>query len=188
MSETFFEEQSEQSQIKAAIVTKYFWAWAKIITGYLKGAKKDTSIQYIDLFAGPGRYKDGAKSTPVLILEQAIQDPVFREGLDKDPEEDPSAATGHYISVYVNPSLTWDDLPFLRERTSLPIILKGLQHPDDAARALDAGVDGIVVSNHGGRQVDGAIPSLQALPGIVAQVKDRVPVLFDSGIRGGADA
>jgi three-Cys-motif partner protein len=91
MSEKFFEEQSEQSQIKAAIVAKYFWAWAKIITGYLKGAGKDTSIQYIDLFAGPGRYKDGAKSTPVLILEQAIEDPLFRDHLtaifnDKDDE------------------------------------------------------------------------------------------------------
>jgi three-Cys-motif partner protein len=89
MAESFFEEQSEQSQIKAAIVSKYFWSWAKIITGYLKGADKDMSIQYIDLFAGPGRYKDGAKSTPVLILEQAIADPLFRDNLtaifnDKD--------------------------------------------------------------------------------------------------------
>ena len=100
----------------------------------------------------------------------------------------PRAAVEVFLDVFSRSSLTWDDLPFLRERTSLPIILKGLQHPDDAARALDAGVDGIVVSNHGGRQVDGAIPSLEALPGIVAQVKDRVPVLFDSGIRGGADA
>jgi three-Cys-motif partner protein len=81
VAETFFEEQSQQSQIKAAIVSKYFWAWGKIITGYLKGAGKDTSIQYIDLFAGPGRYKDGAKSTPVLILEQAIADPLFRNNL-----------------------------------------------------------------------------------------------------------
>jgi three-Cys-motif partner protein len=89
VSENFFEEQTEQSQIKAAIVSKYFWAWAKIITGYLKGAKKDTSIQYIDLFAGPGRYRDGAKSTPILILEQAVADPLFRDNLtaifnDKD--------------------------------------------------------------------------------------------------------
>jgi three-Cys-motif partner protein len=81
MSENFFEEQSEQSQIKAAIVSKYFWAWAKIITGYLRGAGKDTSIQYIDLFAGPGRYKDGSKSTPILILQQAIADPLFRDNL-----------------------------------------------------------------------------------------------------------
>jgi three-Cys-motif partner protein len=91
VAERFFEEQSEQSQIKAAIVSKYFWSWAKIITGYLKGASKNTSIQYIDLFAGPGRYKDGAKSTPILILEQAIADSLFRDNLtaifnDKDDE------------------------------------------------------------------------------------------------------
>jgi hypothetical protein len=77
---SFFDEQSDQSKIKAAIVSKYFWAWAKVITGYLKGSKKDTSIQYIDLFAGPGRYKNGTKSTPILILEQAIGDPLFRGG------------------------------------------------------------------------------------------------------------
>ena len=100
----------------------------------------------------------------------------------------PRAAVETFLEVFSRSSLTWDDLPSLRERTSLPIILKGLQHPDDAAHALDAGVDGIVVSNHGGRQVDGAIPSLDALPPIVAEVNDRVPVLFDSGLRGGADA
>jgi lactate 2-monooxygenase len=100
----------------------------------------------------------------------------------------PRAAVEVFLDVFSRSSLTWEDLPFLRERTSLPIILKGLQHPGDAARALDAGADGIVVSNHGGRQVDGAVPSLEALPEIVARVNDRVPVLFDSGVRGGADA
>jgi three-Cys-motif partner protein len=91
VAESFFEEQSPQSQVKAAIVSNYFWAWAKVITGYLKGTGKDTSIQYIDLFAGPGRYNDGSKSTPILILEQAIADPLFRDNLtlifnDKDDE------------------------------------------------------------------------------------------------------
>ena len=80
------------------------------------------------------------------------------------------------------------DLPFLRERTKLPILLKGILHADDARRALDAGVDGIVVSNHGGRQVDGAIATLDALPAVAAAVDGRVPVLLDSGVRGGADA
>ncbi len=116
-----------------------------------------------------------------------FQDPVFREGLEKDPEEDPGAATGHYISVYVNPSLTWDDLGWLRELTSLPIVLKGIQHVDDAREAAARGVDGIVVSNHGGRQVDGAIASLDALPPIAEAVGDDLTVLFDSGIRGGSD-
>jgi isopentenyl diphosphate isomerase/L-lactate dehydrogenase-like FMN-dependent dehydrogenase len=84
--------------------------------------------------------------------------------------------------------MTWDDLELLRSSTELPIVLKGIQHPDDARRAVDAGVDGIVVSNHGGRQVDGAIGSLDALPGVVDVVPDDFPVLFDSGIRNGSDA
>ena len=98
------------------------------------------------------------------------------------------AAVQRFVNTYSRPSLTWEDLPFLRERTRLPILLKGLLHPDDARRALDAGMDGIVVSNHGGRQVDGAIATLDALPGVLEAVDGRVPVLLDSGIRGGADA
>jgi isopentenyl diphosphate isomerase/L-lactate dehydrogenase-like FMN-dependent dehydrogenase len=116
-----------------------------------------------------------------------FQDPVFREGLEKTPEEDVGAATGHYIGVYVNPSLTWDDLGWLRALTSLPILVKGIQHLDDAREAAARGLDGIVVSNHGGRQVDGAIASLDALPPIAEAVGDDLTVLFDSGIRGGSD-
>jgi isopentenyl diphosphate isomerase/L-lactate dehydrogenase-like FMN-dependent dehydrogenase len=93
-----------------------------------------------------------------------------------------------FVEIYSRPSLTWDDLPFLRERTRLPIVLKGILHPDDARHALEHGIDGIVVSNHGGRQVDGAIAALDALPPIVDAVGDRIPVLLDSGVRGGADA
>jgi isopentenyl diphosphate isomerase/L-lactate dehydrogenase-like FMN-dependent dehydrogenase len=89
--------------------------------------------------------------------------------------------------VYVNPSLTWDDLAWLRDRTSLPILLKGILHPDDAREAARRGVDGIVVSNHGGRQVDGAIAALDALPGVVEAAGDDLAVLFDSGVRSGAD-
>ncbi len=92
-----------------------------------------------------------------------------------------------FVDIYSRPSLSWDELPFLRERTKLPILLKGICHPDDARRALDAGVDGLIVSNHGGRQVDGAIATLDALPGVVEAVDGRAPVLLDSGIRGGAD-
>jgi lactate 2-monooxygenase len=98
------------------------------------------------------------------------------------------AAVQRFIEIYSRPSLTWEELPFLRERTKLPILLKGVLHPDDAARAVDEGIDGIVVSNHGGRQVDGSIATLDALPGIVDAVAGRAPVLLDSGIRGGADA
>ena len=100
---------------------------------------------------------------------------------------EPLRAVQQFIATYSRPSLTWDDLPFLRERTRLPIVLKGILHPDDARRAVDAGMDGVIVSNHGGRQVDGAIATLDALPGVVDAVDGRIPVLMDSGIRGGAD-
>jgi lactate 2-monooxygenase len=91
------------------------------------------------------------------------------------------AAVQRFVQIYSRPSLTWADLPFLRERTSVPIVLKGILHPDDARRAVDEGIDGIVVSNHGGRQVDGAIATLDALPPIVDAVDGRIPVLLDSG-------
>jgi lactate 2-monooxygenase len=99
----------------------------------------------------------------------------------------PIKAVQKFIDNYSNPALTWNDLKFLRDKTKLPILLKGIVHPDDAKMAIDYGMDGIIVSNHGGRQVDGAISSLEALPGIIEVVQNRVPVLMDSGIRGGAD-
>lgn len=97
------------------------------------------------------------------------------------------AAVQEFIAVYSKPSLTWDDLKMLRDHTRLPIVLKGIQHPDDGRKAVDCGMDGIIVSNHGGRQVDGAIGSLEALPAVVEAVAGRVPVIMDSGIRTGAD-
>ena len=90
--------------------------------------------------------------------------------------------------LFADLSLTWDDLTSLREMTKLPILVKGLTSPDDARAALDHGVDGVIVSNHGGRQVDGAIAALDALPDVTEAVSGRVPVLFDSGIRTGSDA
>jgi lactate 2-monooxygenase len=99
----------------------------------------------------------------------------------------PRAAVQRFVATFPRPSLSWDDLSRLRERTRLPILLKGVLHPEDAVTAIERGLDGIVVSNHGGRQVDGAIATLDALPGIVAAVGGRVPVLLDSGIRCGAD-
>jgi isopentenyl diphosphate isomerase/L-lactate dehydrogenase-like FMN-dependent dehydrogenase len=116
-----------------------------------------------------------------------LQDPVFRAALDKPPEEDLGAATGHYLSIYVNPSLTWDDLAWLKERTSLPILIKGVLHPDDAREALARGAAGVIVSNHGGRQVDGAIASLDALEPIADAVGGELAVLLDSGVRSGSD-
>jgi L-lactate dehydrogenase (cytochrome) len=99
----------------------------------------------------------------------------------------PRAAVRLFLDIYSRPSLTWDDLSFLRSATKLPILLKGVLDPADARAAVDRGVAGIVVSNHGGRQVDGAIASIDALPAVVDAVGDQVPVLLDSGIRCGAD-
>ena len=97
------------------------------------------------------------------------------------------AAVQRFTEIYSRPSLTWETLAFLRERTTLPIVLKGILHPDDAARAVAEGIDGVIVSNHGGRQVDGAIATLDALPAVVEAIDGRIPVLLDSGVRSGAD-
>jgi isopentenyl diphosphate isomerase/L-lactate dehydrogenase-like FMN-dependent dehydrogenase len=99
----------------------------------------------------------------------------------------PRAAVETFLGIYSRPSITWADLAWLRSRTRLPILLKGVLHPDDARRALDEGVDGVVVSTHGGRQVDRSIAALDALPEVVGAVAGRAPVLLDSGIRSGAD-
>ncbi len=121
-------------------------------------------------------------------LANYFADPVFRASLEQPPEEDQGAAIGRFISVFGNPALTWGDLDHLRASTSLPIVLKGILHPDDAREARERGVDGVVVSNHGGRQIDGAIAAIDALPAIADAVGEELAVLFDSGIRSGADA
>jgi lactate 2-monooxygenase len=92
-----------------------------------------------------------------------------------------------FTDTYTRPSLNWEDIKRLRKWTRLPIILKGILHPDDARQAIDLGVDGIIVSNHGGRQVDGSIAAFEALPGVAEVVGDQLPILMDSGIRSGAD-
>lgn len=118
-------------------------------------------------------------------LANYFSDPVFRGMLAKTPEEDPQTAVLTFTAQFGS-LLTWDDLPWLRSLTDLPLVLKGICHPDDARRAKDAGVDGIYCSNHGGRQANGGIPAIEHLPGVVAAA-DGLPVLFDSGIRSGSD-
>ncbi|WP_338811360.1 lactate 2-monooxygenase (plasmid) [Agrobacterium leguminum] len=118
-------------------------------------------------------------------LANYFSDPVFRTLLEKSPEEDLRAAVKRWAGIFGNP-LTWDDLPWLRSLTKLPLILKGICHPDDARRAIDAGADGIYCSNHGGRQANGGIAALDLLPGIV-EASGTTPVLFDSGVRSGTD-
>jgi lactate 2-monooxygenase len=116
-----------------------------------------------------------------------LSDPVFLSLLERPPEEDRQAAVGQFVFQFSNPSLTWQDLEWLRGQTRLPIALKGVLHPDDARLAREHGAQGVVVSNHGGRQVDGALATLDALPPIVEVVGDELEVLLDSGVRTGAD-
>ncbi|QJY48685.1 lactate 2-monooxygenase [Pseudonocardia broussonetiae] len=117
-----------------------------------------------------------------------FSDPAFRAGLATAPEDDLMAAVGRWVPMFTGTALRWDRLDLLREHWDGPIVLKGVQHVDDALQALESGMDGIIVSNHGGRQVDRAIGALDALPGIVGAVDGRAPVLFDSGVRTGSDA
>jgi lactate 2-monooxygenase len=123
-------------------------------------------------------------------LANYTSDPVFRKLLGKDPASDPQGCGSLWAEIFGNP-LTWDDLPWLRSLTTLPLIVKGICHPDDARRAADGGVDAIYCSNHGGRQANGGLPALDCLPDVVAAVAGYgaggLPVLFDSGIRSGAD-
>lgn len=116
-----------------------------------------------------------------------FSDPAFRAGLARPVEEDPNAAVMHFVGMFSDPFKTWPDLEFLRENWDGPIVLKGILHPDDARLAADAGMDGVVVSNHGGRQVAGAVAAADALPRVAEAAGDRLAVLFDSGIRTGDD-
>jgi lactate 2-monooxygenase len=157
---------------------------------------RDLDLAYLPFLRGKG-------------IAQYTSDPVFNRlvkeaggGTSERPKPTPAALgtlaqlvrsrvsrgqVQRFVDIYSRPSLTWEHLPFLRERTKLPILLKGICDAGDARRAVEAGMDGIVVSNHGGRQVDGAIATLDALPGVVEAVDGRIPVLLDSGIRSGAD-
>ncbi|MGE2724613.1 lactate 2-monooxygenase [Mycolicibacterium pulveris] len=120
-----------------------------------------------------------------LCLANYTSDPVFRASLARPPEEDPQGAVLRWAQIFGNP-LTWDDLPWLRSLTDLPLLVKGICHPDDARRAKDGGVDAIYCSNHGGRQANGGIPAIDCLPAVV-DASDGLPVIFDSGIRSGTD-
>ena len=119
-------------------------------------------------------------------LANYFSDPVFLAEVG-DPVEDKLKTMMHFANCFSNASSTWENLAEIRECTKLPIIVKGIQHPDDARKALDQGMDGIIVSNHGGRQMDGAIGAIDTLAGIADAVGDRTTILFDSGIRRGAD-
>jgi lactate 2-monooxygenase len=118
-------------------------------------------------------------------LANYFSDPRFRALLARPPEEDGAAAVMQWVRIFGKP-LTWADLPWLRSLTKLPLILKGICHPDDARRAIDGGVDAIYCSNHGGRQANGGLAAIDMLPAVV-EAAGQTPVLFDSGVRSGAD-
>jgi len=120
-----------------------------------------------------------------VALANYFSDPQFRAKLAVPPEEDPAAAVRHWASVF-GMTVTWDELARLRSLTKQPLIVKGIQHPDDAKRAIDVGVDAIYCSNHGGRQANGGIASIDLLPALVAEC-GKTPIWFDSGIRSGTD-
>ncbi len=160
-------ERAERAGYSAIVVT---------VDNYVPGWKpRDLQQAYLPFLEGIG-------------IAQYLSDPVFQEALEKSPEEDVGAAVGHFLGVFSKPDLTWESLEWLQGRTSLPIVLKGILHPEDATEARERGVAGIVVSNHGGRQIDGAIASLEALPPIIDAVGGEIAVMLDSGIRSGADA
>ena len=118
---------------------------------------------------------------------QFFSDPVFRSRLERPPEEDMLAAAGAMLGTFPNLALTWDDLAWLRGQTELPLLVKGVLTAEDAVRARESGVDGVIVSNHGGRQVDGAVAALDALVQVREALGAEAVVLMDSGIRRGSD-
>jgi len=120
-------------------------------------------------------------------IAQFTSDPVFRSRLAEPPEENIAMAGMAWVSMFPNLGLTWADCEWLRGLTKLPLLAKGVLAPEDVQRAVDAGFDGVIVSNHGGRQVDGSIAALDALPAVRAAAADGFPVLMDSGIRRGSD-
>jgi isopentenyl diphosphate isomerase/L-lactate dehydrogenase-like FMN-dependent dehydrogenase len=161
-----FVQRAERAGYGAIVVT--------LDTYLLSWRERDIQNAYLPFVRGEG-------------LANYVSDPVFREEIGGNPALHPKKTLEHFGEVFSDPSRTWDHLPRLRAATGLPLILKGILHPDDARKAVDHGASGIIVSNHGGRQLDGALAALDALPGIVEAVGDRATVLYDSGIRRGAD-
>ncbi|QDX40937.1 alpha-hydroxy-acid oxidizing protein [Salarchaeum sp. JOR-1] len=162
-----FVERAENADYDALVVT--------LDTPMMGWRERDVSHGYLPFLDGEG-------------VANYTSDPAFRDLLSQPPEENMDAALSEFLAVFGDATLTWDDLDWLTDQTDLPIVLKGILHPADARRAVGKGAEGIVVSNHGGRQVDNAVAALDALPGVVDAVGEDADVLFDSGIRRGADA
>jgi isopentenyl diphosphate isomerase/L-lactate dehydrogenase-like FMN-dependent dehydrogenase len=120
-------------------------------------------------------------------IKNYLTDPVFRASLEEPPEQDLQAAVARWAEIYEDSSQTWDTFARLRDETTLPIAIKGVLHPEDVRKAVELGFDGIVISNHGGRQVDGCIAPIEALPHLAAITGERIDLILDSGVRGGSD-
>jgi len=162
------------SMVSRAEAAGYSAIVVTLDTPVLGWREQDLRLGYLPFLEGKG-------------IANYLSDPVFRSSLAKSPEEDPRAAIMQFLGVFTNPGFGWNDVDWLRSQTKLPILLKGLVHPDDARKAIDHGIDGVVVSNHGGRQLDGGIGTLDALPSMVEVVDGKIPLLIDSGVRRGAD-
>src|SRR3954452_11895119 len=164
---------------------------AASLIGRAKAAGFSALVVTLDTFILAWRPRDLSHAYLPFLQRMGLanyeSDPAFLAGLEKSPDDDPGASVLRWLTMFGDPTNTWDDLVWLREQWDGPIVLKGVLHPDDARRAADAGMDGIVVSNHGGRQIDGEIASLDALPEVVEAVGDRMPILLDSGVRTGSD-
>jgi isopentenyl diphosphate isomerase/L-lactate dehydrogenase-like FMN-dependent dehydrogenase len=161
-----FVQRAERAGYGAIVVT--------LDTYLLSWRERDIRNAYLPFFRGEG-------------LANYFSDPVFRQAVGGDPLLHPLRTAEYFAQVFSDPSRTWPDLEQMRQWTRLPILVKGVLHPDDARQAVDHGAAGVIVSNHGGRQLDGAIAALDALPRVVEAVGDRTTVLFDSGIRRGSD-
>ena len=172
-----------------------YWPRDKeVAVSFLRRAKAagfSTLVLTLDTFILAWRPRDLAGAFLPFLRRLGVanyeSDPAFVAGLPGPPDEHPDASVLHWSSMFGDPTKTWADLLWLREQWEGPIVLKGVLHPEDAVGAVEAGMDGIVVSNHGGRQIDGEIASLEALPAIVDAVGERTTVLFDSGVRTGSD-
>lgn len=194
-----FVQRAEKSGCQAIVVT--------LDTTLLGWRTKDLELAYLPFLRGMGiaqytsdpvfrRLLDEPDDSPApkpKVTYDAIR--TLLKGITRYPggfwenakSGYPRKAVKKFIDIYTRPSLTWQNLAYLRQITKLPILLKGILHPDDALKALDHGINGLVISNHGGRQVDGAVGTMDMLPLIANAIQGRIPLLLDSGVRGGAD-
>jgi isopentenyl diphosphate isomerase/L-lactate dehydrogenase-like FMN-dependent dehydrogenase len=169
---------SKDSEITASLLARaeragYSAVVLTLDASLLGWRERDLDMGFLPTFRGHGHVN-------------YFNDPVFRARLSAPPEQDPAAATRHWLEVRSCGAVTWKVFEHVRRNTHVPLLLKGILHPEDARLAIRGGANGIIVSNHGGRQVDGTVAALDALPAVIKAVGNQVPVLLDSGVRRGA--